>query len=846
MMGGICTPPGKGRAATVAPCSHRGGMLACGRSRQCLNRPHISVARNPNVDFFAALPRAKLRLQKRGGMSIVCSAWPVRAAWLEKGDDDDYNKDSVPEKPENAKEDSAVTVDAIALAGTVASSAAIAAIGVAEVPAALLALPVALPVVALMAYRGRVSKKLQQRDIEISRTNDLKKEVNRILKESVNDVLGSPLPALKNNFADLETKISGLEGSILAANGIAHNSAKRLDESQRKVLESTDQIAAASVGKFSDQVSQLIVDTWPDRDLLLSSVREVVEQELATEQRMLRGIEVSLSDIKQDLNRMEQIQTRLIDGAISTVARQVIESEDSLFDRLLEASQTKQQSLPAGNSELDYYGNVPTEVLMGRGKEWLRDELTTLEDSVIASMQNIVEKNNEESLQLVENRCESIIKQLQSDADEARKSISELQSAVYDIPLATPPSNSAGSDQVIETMGRELRDIAQSLSSLQEDMSATEEVKDLIADLKSKVEQMSESTNVFNGDNSQVEGRIDDLAVESVRSFEGITDRLEDLTAQLNDLKEVTRNSPKETSKGTETNTGGVEFDKWVSGESESSSAITESPAPEPPLSSAGGNGKGEEASGSQEVKATEQEDEVSTVPVNSDDLLQQGLTFLRQGRKESQSRESLSNAEASFRQALQCFRAASQIDPSSAAAHGNQGNTLLAYSRLKMKLMDTLSATSDPRSWQGGDSESILDELSKETSGLLIEAGRCFREVLALNSKDAKALLNWGNALCLRARMTVGQDVDSAHNLYDAAIEKFEAVLQLEPGMAEVLKALGMALYDISGLEGGRERIETLKSAQAYLEDACSISPDDQALLYTLNQCQADLGRRV
>jgi hypothetical protein len=45
----------------------------------------------------------------------------------------------------------------------------------------------------------------------------------------------------------------------------------------------------------------------------------------------------------------------------------------------------------------------------------------------------------------------------------------------------------------------------------------------------------------------------------------------------------------------------------------------------------------------------------------------------------------------------------------------------------------------------------------------------------------SSRALVNWGRALCIRAELSTQADV--IEKLYRAALDKFEAVLEQEPG---------------------------------------------------------------
>jgi hypothetical protein len=194
--------------------------------------------------------------------------------------------------------------------------------------------------------------------------------------------------------------------------------------------------------------------------------------------------------------------------------------------------------------------------------------------------------------------------------------------------------------------------------------------------------------------------------------------------------------------------------------------------------------------------------------PNNADDglsveeLLGEGLRALKRGRQELREGDGMnSNSESSFIQAINYFDEVVRIDPKSVAAHGNKGNALLAYARQKMKVLSTFAQEARDNPFMNEQSLQMSEDLTQETNDFLIESGRCFRTVLSLNSRDPRALLNWGNALCLRAKLVGRRDVDSALDLYDAALEKFEASLMLEDSPV-AREAMNAALFDLQQLE--------------------------------------------
>lgn len=56
------------------------------------------------------------------------------------------------------------------------------------------------------------------------------------------------------------------------------------------------------------------------------------------------------------------------------------------------------------------------------------------------------------------------------------------------------------------------------------------------------------------------------------------------------------------------------------------------------------------------------------------------------------------------------------------------------------------------------------------------------FKSVLEQEGWSSRALVNWGRAMCLRAELSSGQK-EVVQKLYRAALDKFEAVLEEEPG---------------------------------------------------------------
>jgi hypothetical protein len=100
----------------------------------------------------------------------------------------------------------------------------------------------------------------------------------------------------------------------------------------------------------------------------------------------------------------------------------------------------------------------------------------------------------------------------------------------------------------------------------------------------------------------------------------------------------------------------------------------------------------------------------------------------------------------------------------------------------------------------------------------------------------SSRALVNWGKALVGRAELSV--DATAATKLYNAAIDKFEAVLEEDPGLLVAKYRCALAMQGLAGLKGSagggsaagvssgsscsgsRQRMTLLGDAGRYLSD--------------------------
>ena len=193
------------------------------------------------------------------------------------------------------------------------------------------------------------------------------------------------------------------------------------------------------------------------------------------------------------------------------------------------------------------------------------------------------------------------------------------------------------------------------------------------------------------------------------------------------------------------------------------------------------------------------------------------------------------------------------------------------------------------------GDLRAVHGRVAGEAEAALVVAGQKFLAVVEQNPEDARALGNWGNALCLRAELAQDAEVcflkphlllvhpwcicsmikissvsrcqhrfiksfltdssscqhyglaliqfsgcESAHSadgtgtvqvacaLYEAAVAKYEAVLEMDPRNRAILRICAFALYDLGRLQPD----PSSKTARQLLEVSCyqiTISFQDQ-----------------
>ncbi|CAL8470912.1 g10454 [Coccomyxa elongata] len=224
--------------------------------------------------------------------------------------------------------------------------------------------------------------------------------------------------------------------------------------------------------------------------------------------------------------------------------------------------------------------------------------------------------------------------------------------------------------------------------------------------------------------------------------------------------------------------------------------------------------------------------------------LVQEGKQFLREGRELTKSGFDLGGADLALQDAMACFEDAAQIDSTSIKVQGNWGNALMAYGVLKKRYLSELRQAPPPRSYEErAAARASEDQLIDEAEAALVAAGQKFLAVVERDQDDTRALGNWGRALCLRAELA--RDPEVACALYEAAVAKFEAVLEADPSNGGVLRNCAFALYDLARLQPdpvSRATRQLLEDAARYLQDVLTLNGSDEDAAVALDVCVAEL----
>lgn len=211
--------------------------------------------------------------------------------------------------------------------------------------------------------------------------------------------------------------------------------------------------------------------------------------------------------------------------------------------------------------------------------------------------------------------------------------------------------------------------------------------------------------------------------------------------------------------------------------------------------------------------------------------------------------------AEAAFYEASECFQTVLQQEPDNVKALGNSGNVFMAHGSLKSRVLEAARSAAEAAAGSVAPDaiEASKERLAEEAEELLVVAGRRFKRVLELDPEQARAFVNWGRVVGLRAelRLAQGQEKD-AIGLFENAAEKFEAALELGADAGLTCKLAGRALFTAAQLMMAAEpygfpndpslvepTYDLMKEAERFLERALQVDPADEEAREKLEACK-------
>ncbi|KAI7836874.1 hypothetical protein COHA_009274 [Chlorella ohadii] len=232
---------------------------------------------------------------------------------------------------------------------------------------------------------------------------------------------------------------------------------------------------------------------------------------------------------------------------------------------------------------------------------------------------------------------------------------------------------------------------------------------------------------------------------------------------------------------------------------------------------------------------------------LTAEQLYERGVQRLREGRALAATPGAdLGLADAALWEAEEAFEALLAQQPDNIRALGNYGNTLNAHGKLKKQMMDAVAAAAAPAdAAQAAAVNAAQERLAAEAKDLLLLAGRKYKEVLELDPNQAKAYINWGRVVGLRAEMArAAGNLEEGARLFSRAADKFDAAIDIEQRV-EAYRLGGQSLLDAVVCLAGynpTEAKQLAKDAVQYFENALDIDPSDVEAAAGLERARAEL----
>jgi len=195
---------------------------------------------------------------------------------------------------------------------------------------------------------------------------------------------------------------------------------------------------------------------------------------------------------------------------------------------------------------------------------------------------------------------------------------------------------------------------------------------------------------------------------------------------------------------------------------------------------------------------------------------------------------------DKNYKEAIECYEKATQLDPNNASAFYGCGNALseLAKNNKDESLFRNafenyekailLNPNNASVFYGYGNALSELAKINKDES-LFRSAFENYEKATQLGLNNASVFYGCGNALSELAKNNKDE------SLFRSAFENYEKATQLDPNNTAVLNNWAVAISDLAEIKQDKEREALFKSTLEKYEKAIQISQNDSYLFYNL-----------
>eukprot|EP00210_Caulerpa_lentillifera_P009356 g8920.t1 len=653
-----------------------------------------------------------------------------------------------------------------------------------------LTLPIGFPLISLFVGIRRERQKAKLRkEFDMLLLEDLanqRKALERV-EEEIGSVSKEVEALLEGKLTAFEHKLNQIEGTVVSTSGNIHKTAtglrslpgilKRISEMQQKtVIYAVSTEFRSLFEKWGDAQLQAITQIGTRLNFIEDSISRLESYETIPSSGTYPAdspdpIEVK-AEAKEELkNAATSVLSDMKDVITSEIASVLSQLKDNQVDMMQSIRDVRLNAVP----QADY--------------SFLTEQLEKLENVV----QNLPQKM-EDTLKSVQNN-----NALQDDYSEQFTAVSSvlanLESAVGELKKATVKGQSALEMESLESKWLELRSLMQSLG-------------EKISGVNDRVEQIITSPSLTEDQEPR-----DSYTVEETSPPEDNLE-FEELTNPPIPPMDLVENEPQEDEEEEEEEEE-EEDPSW-----EVVDTAEDIPSDEIIPEMEEYEYSEQEASDEALIQLEPEQKETSkrtNGDVSTVGNVKLGLELLKKGRIELE--HDFGESYKYLARALQQFESILEVDLFNVRCLGNCGNTLLALGELKIGMANELQSTADTEK-KDDSSTNAVDQLELEAKEFLVLSGRRFKDLLKVNDDDKKAYMNWGKALCMRARLE--KDSILKMQLYDAAIVKYEKVLTIDPEFVNAMFFCGVALKESSEIRAGSpmDMRNRISQAIVYFED--------------------------